>query len=262
MKTIFSHFVKTMKRFILISITGALVFSGLFFYWQEPEPAPPPKINSQNSQPEIQVASDADSLAANALKPSVLLSVPFVSQAPFGLWAPPYNEACEETDLIMAMRWARGQTLTLDEAAREIVALAVFENKIFGFNEDTNIEQTARLLRDYYNYSNYEVKKNASIGDIKKELNAGNIVIVPVAGKLLNNPHFTLPGPDYHMILIRGYDDNTRTFIANDPGTKFGDGYAYGYLIVDRAWHDWTGSKQTVLQGGRNMLVVRPQGNP
>src|SRR3989344_2443147 len=157
-----------MKRFILIAIMGALVFSSLFFYWQKLKSAPP-KINSRNSQSETQVVSDADSLAANALKPSVLLSVPFVSQAPFGLWTPPYNEACEETDLIMAMRWVRRQTLTLDEAAREIVALAVFENKIFGFNEDTNIEQTARLLRDYYHYENFEVKKNASIGDIKKE---------------------------------------------------------------------------------------------
>lgn len=199
----------------------------------------------------------ADQKQQNESKESVFLSVPFTSQAPFGLWAPPFNEACEETNLIMAMRWARGQALTLDEAAREIVALAVFENKIFGFNEDTNIEQTAQLLRDYYRYENFEVKKNASLEDIKKELSAGNLVILPVAGKLLNNPHFTPPGPDYHMLLIRGYDDNTRTFIANDPGTKFGDGYSYNFLTIDQAWHDWTGSKQTVLRGARNMLIIK-----
>ena len=250
MKTIFSYFVKAMKRFIFISITGALVFSGLFFYWQEPKPAPPPEINSQNDQP----AAITDAV----LKQSVFLPVPFVSQAPFGLWAPPYNEACEETNLIMAVRWARGQTLTLDEAAREIVALAVFENKIFGFNEDTNIEQTAQLLRDYYRYENFEVRKNiVSIEEIKKELNAGNIVLIPVAGKLLNNPHYTPPGPPYHMLLIRGYDDNTRIFITNDPGTKFGDGYSYNFLTIDQAWHDWTGSALTILQGARNMLIVK-----
>ncbi len=240
-----------MKRFILIAITGALVFSGLFFYWQEPKPASTPKINLQNNQP-------AETYVA--LKPSVLLSVPFTSQAPFGLWAPPYSEACEEANLVMAMRWARGQTLTLDEAASEIVVLAVFENKIFGFNEDTNIEQTAQLLHDYYHYDNYEVKKDASLDDIKKELSAGNLVIIPAAGKLLNNPHFTPPGPDYHMLLIRGYDDNTRIFITNDPGTKFGSGYTYNYLTIDQAWHDWTGSTQAITQGARNMLVVRPTG--
>lgn len=240
-----------MKRYILIAIAGFLIFSGLVFYWQEPKPAAPPKINLQNNQP-------AETYVAP--KQSILLSVPFTAQAPFGLWAPPYNEACEEADLVMTMRWARRQTLALDEAAREIVSIEIFENKIFGFNEDTSIEQTSQILRDYYQYNNFEVRKNvASVEEIKKELNAGNIVLIPAAGKLLDNPHFTPPGPVYHMLLIRGYDENARTFITNDPGTKFGNGYAYSYLTVDRAWHDWIGSASTVLRGGRNMLVVRPE---
>jgi len=63
--------------------------------------------------------------------------------------------------------------------------------------------------------------------DIKKILSEGYIIIAPTYGQKLNNPHFTPPGPVYHMLVIKGYD--SENFITNDPGIWQGKNFIYSY---------------------------------
>ena len=128
----------------------------------------------------------------------------------------------------------------------------LFGTKLFGFYESITAEQTAQLIRDYYGYK-AEVIYDISVEDIKKELVKGNPVIVPAAGRMLENPYFTPPGPLYHMLLIKGYIQDS--FIVNDAGTKRGADYTYPYSVLEKSIHDWNNGD--VENGRRAMIVVQ-----
>lgn len=93
-----------------------------------------------------------------------------------------------------------------------------------------------------------------SVGGIKDELRTGHIVVVPVAGRLLKNLYFTPPGPLYHMVVIRGFDDADGSFITNDPGTRRGNGLRYPQARLFEAIHDWNGGD--VLNGEKRVMIV------
>lgn len=195
---------------------------------------------------------------AQTLPEKVLIEVPFTTQAPLGDWSEPFADACEEASILMAYSWAKKIPLDAAYAKREILAQVNFENANFGYNRDTAIEETAKILLLHYKYPNVEVVYDISIGDIKRELARGNIVIVPAAGKLLNNPKF-ITSPNYHMLVVRGYDDARGKFITNEPGTLAGDGYLYGYDTLENAIHDWPGPNEDILRGPKGMIVVSPE---
>jgi uncharacterized protein YvpB len=181
---------------------------------------------------------------------SVNLEVPFTSQAPFGLWLEyPFAHTCEEASVLMLHYYLNGNASEDQSAVKQdLVSMVNFENNRYGFSNDTDAEQTAQLIRDYYGYG-VRVVYNPSIEDIKKELASGNPVIVPTSGRLLGNPHFTPPGPLYHMLVIKGYDADG--FITNDPGTSFGADYKYSYKVLQNAIRDFdlenTGDAKAVM---------------
>lgn len=185
----------------------------------------------------------------------VLIDVPFSPQAPLGNWSPPYDEACEEASLAMAMAWAKGEALTPQRTNAEILKLIAFENYHFGYNDDTALRETAKLIRHYYRHAGAEVRYDMTLNDMRAALAAGNILIVPAAGALLQNPHYIGP-PPYHMLVVRGYDDAAGEFIVNDPGTRLGQAFRYPYPILWNAIHDWTGSDATITAGSKGMIVV------
>ena len=196
----------------------------------------------------------------NPMPVYVDIAVPFSSQAPLGDWGQPWQDACEEASVMMAVAWARGFELTPDLAAAEILHEVDFENRVFGYHNDTDVDYTVRLFTEFYRYGNVAVKKDGVTAEnIKKELALGNLVIVPLAGEILarENPYFTTP-PHYHMIVIRGYDDKAQKFIVNEPGTKQGEAFRYSYATLIEAVHDWTGSASAILSGEKAMIVVIP----
>src|SRR3989344_983109 len=104
------------------------------------------------------------------LPDSVDIVVPFSSQAPLGNWGQPWQDACEEASVMMAVAWARGFDLTPDLAAAEILNEVDFENRAFGYHNDTDVEHTLRLFTEFYRYGNIALKKeNISVENIKKE---------------------------------------------------------------------------------------------
>ncbi len=191
--------------------------------------------------------------AATAVGASVI-SVPFTSQAPAGNWAQPWQDFCEEATVVMAAHFLWSKPLTQRLAETEMQIIKQYEEIMFKGYKDTSASQTAMILKNLFGFNRIEVRNVASASEIKKELMLGNIVILPTAGRLLKNPYFVAPGPLYHMILVRGFDDARRIFITNDPGTRRGNGYAYNQDVLMNAVHDWNGGD--VMRGEKVMIVV------
>jgi hypothetical protein len=188
----------------------------------------------------------------------LLQNVPFMIQAPLGDWKDPRQQhGCEEASLAMAAAWVQGKELTAETALAEIFALTDFERKNYGEYYDLSLADTLRLWQDYYHLSPARAEYDVTKEDIRQELAAGRLVIAPMNGTLLHNPHYTAPGPLYHQLVIIGFDDAKRVFITNDPGTRFGKGYAYDYDIFMKALRDFrTGNDLPVTGEVKAILVI------
>ena len=185
--------------------------------------------------------------------------VPFTSQAPLGEWWDPRQQyGCEEALSVMAMHWIKGEDISFGEAREEILAIAEFQQEHYGMFEDTSIPDTeTRIFRGYYQYAYTKVRTGISVEDIKEELYEGNIILVPINGRTIQNPYYTLPGPLRHMILVIGYDPETRTFITNDPGTKNGANFLYEEDILASSLQNYaTGVDESIKDEPPSMLVV------
>jgi len=188
---------------------------------------------------------------------SINLAVAFTPQAPRGTWGEPYQEGCEEASIYMVSQFFEGTPagrINVDTADEALLSIVSFEQELFGYYEDTNVEQTAVLAEMMFGYTG-ELIENPTVDDIKAQLVAGRPVLVPSAGRLLGNPYFTAPGPIYHMLVIRGYTDGK--FIVNDPGTSHGEAYLYDFDTIMNAMHDWN-NRGEITQGRKVVLVLNP----
>lgn len=185
---------------------------------------------------------------------ATVIPVPFISQAPYGNWAEPWQNFCEEASIVMTAHYLWDVPLTPFFAELEMQIIKQYEDLVFGRSKDESIDEVAMILRDLYGFKNIETRQTRSPDDIKQELAEGRAVVVPVAGQLLFNPHFRPPGPEYHMVVIRGYDDARGVFITNEPGTRHGNAYEYPIHILFAAIHDLNDGD--ILNGEKKILVA------
>jgi hypothetical protein len=195
--------------------------------------------------------------AVLALPARIELPVPFLCQAPYANWAQPWQDACEEVAIIMAVHYINKYPLDRESGNQEILGLVKFQEAKWGGHHDLTAARTARLVKEYYKFKGLELVYDFGVEEMKSELARGNVIITPMAGRLLGNPYYTRPGPAYHYLLFKGYDERTGEFITNDPGTKRGRGYRYKCSVAFNAIHDWTGSRETIGQGKKAMIVVK-----
>ncbi len=196
---------------------------------------------------------------------AINLDVPFTIQAPNQVWDDVHEETCEEAAALIAQWFIQGKQgqktdvytnlIPPDIAEKQLQAMITWENATFGSYQDTTLRQTQQLLSDNLGIKQTELLINPSTNDLRQALAAGNLVLVPTAGKRLKNPNFKNGGPPYHMLVLRGYDAKG-DFITNDPGTRKGEGYRYSAEIIMSAIHDWAGNKETIEQGQKVVLVV------
>ncbi len=205
------------------------------------------------------IISSNDTLPELPVNKNILLDVPFVVQAPFGEWSEPrFQDGCEEASILMAMLWIEEKTLSQKEVKDELLKISVFGEKKFGFFEDTSATETTLFMKDFYGYKNIEPRYEVTVDAIKDELQKGNLVLVPVQGQRLKNLYYTLPGPERHMLVIRGYDETKKEFITNDPGTRHGEAYQYPYTILLAAILDYpSGKHKPILLEKKAMIVVK-----
>ncbi|NQU83768.1 MAG: C39 family peptidase [Parcubacteria group bacterium] len=206
---------------------------------------------------EISFPEKVSEVKEEPLPTKFITDVPFTSQAPFAEWSDSrQQEGCEEASITMAAYWAMGKDLTLEQAKKEILAISAFEEDYLGTYLDASAEDTVRVFKEYYKNNNIRTEYNFSIEDIKKELVNGNLVIVPTNGQVLDNPYYNPPGPIRHMIVIKGYDDETSEFITNDPGTRQGDGFRFKYSILMQAIINYGTGYHVPPTDNRNVMIV------
>ncbi|MBI2097056.1 MAG: C39 family peptidase [Candidatus Sungbacteria bacterium] len=185
---------------------------------------------------------------------SALLNVPFTAQAPFGDWSWPWSDFCEEASIAMSYSYVTGKQFTARDFAIEMLKLAIYELQTFGYEKDTNAAETLRMLTDYYRYPKARIVENPTQQLIRDEISKGNLVIIPAAGKLLQNPYFRAPGPRHHTLVIKGFDQSD--FIVNDPGTRFGNGYRYSRTNLMEAMHDFVPEPAEITTGRKAVIVI------
>ena len=205
--------------------------------------------------------SNSVNLGKNVKSGIILLDVPFIPQAPFGNWNDSRQQnGCEEAAMLMAISWARGEASDPTKAEKEIFALTKFQEERIGHFYDTSANDTTKILKDYFRYDGVRVKNSITSNDIRSELERGNLVIVPVNGRHLGNPFYTPPGPFTHMLVIRGYDYETKEFITNDPGTKRGELFRYSEEVLSGALQDYpTGYHEPQNPEKTAMIVVEKE---
>lgn len=220
--------------FVMILGLAALYFEGSFIY-RHVFLYYPETVEEENNESEEPI-NEEEEVEEIVLPDSVDLEVPFIAQAPGGDWSYPFPYTCEEAAGLMVYYFFEERRPISDDTVKaELRDIVAFEDENYGYHEDTSISQTAKFIEDYFGY-NLKVTYDISHDDIKRELFKGNPVIVPTAGRLLENPHFKPPGPVYHVILIKGY--NREGFISHDPGTAHGEDVLYSYEIMEEAVHD------------------------
>jgi hypothetical protein len=186
---------------------------------------------------------------------SVFLDVPFTLQAPLGEWNDPrQRDGCEEASILMAMMWTWGTGVPAEEARREILNMADYEQVFRGFHQDTSAQDTARLIREYYGNNLVEVRENIGVEDIKNELAAGRLVMVPLNTKLLSHPYYK-NGPVRHTVVAVGYDDQSGVIIVHDPMFKSGQNLHLKQGAVANALWNYSSGVHKPL-GTRNTALI------
>jgi len=190
----------------------------------------------------------------------IIHDVAFISQSPFAQWNDPrQQDGCEEASILNAIHWIRGDSfISKEQALEELLALSKFSEERYGTYHDTSAADTIKFFPDYFQHDDVELRSVGTASDIVSEIRNGNLVIVPANGRRLLNPHFTAPGPEYHMLVVKGFDESTKEFITNDPGMSTrGVSYRYSYSVLFDAIADYeTGQHIPRVMTNKNMIVV------
>ncbi len=171
--------------------------------------------------------------------PKFNLPVPFTSQAPAGNWAEPWQNACEETSIIMINNYYDGDQLTKEKAKQEILNIFKIKNEEFGHSKDESMELIAEIINAANLNWQARVIVNPILEQMKLEIANRRPIIVPVYAPDLSNTPYPGDGPDYHVMIISGYDDDKGEFIVQDPGSSQGKDNRYTYEDFYDAIHDY-----------------------
>lgn len=163
--------------------------------------------------------------------------------------------------MLMANAYVKGEKLNPHLMEQGILSLVKWETEQ-GYSVDVTARETVKIFQDYFGVA-ARLMSAPTASNIRAELTAGRLVIVPAAGRKLGNPNFRRPGPLYHMLVIRGFDPATDEFITNDPGTRKGEGYRYKTRVLMAAIHDWPKPGKTKadvtdaeMEAGAKVVIV------
>lgn len=187
-------------------------------------------------------------------------SVPFLTQAPLAQWEDQrQQDGCEEAAAIMAMAWVRGEkTIDKTQGRNLIIEISEFEQDKYGEYRDVYVDDLVDwVFKDWFKYDKVKVLKEVTLEQLKEELTKGNLILAPTNGQILKNPNFKAPGPERHMLIIKGYDDNQKKFITNDPGTRKGENYCYDENVLFTAINAYpTGYHQKIEKIEKSVIIV------
>jgi hypothetical protein len=240
-----------------VKIFLACLFIAIMMFFPAPVRTPaPPAVDQVEPTPALETLEPVKVETPKPLSKSFLIeSVPFIPQTPLKKWDALHEDACEEASLLTLRYWVEGRQPDVTEIERELQGFIAWQ-VAHDFGPSITLTQLKRAASQYWVkswWSEIKVGQSATLDDLRRELAAGNPVVIGAAGRELKNPHFKNGGPNYHMLVLIGYDEDG--FVTNDPGTQFGASYRYTIEIIEAAWHDW--NAQNILSGTRNYLVIK-----
>lgn len=251
---------------VLISIVVVIILAVVVLLFKPTHSTPAPAHTASTSVsalPSTTVSrTTAPTPTPRPVERGVILipGVPFAAQSPYGNWDDPrQQDGCEETSALIAVSWAKGRTsIGKDDALKEILAIADYEEATYGSYHDTDGRDTIkRIFNGYFGFQNAVLETNINTDDIIGALQDGNLVVVPVNGQKLGNPYFTAPGPERHMLVIMGYDPRSNEFITQDPGTRHGESWRYKVPVMQRSLREYpTGNHEPITEQRTAMIVV------
>ena len=180
------------------------------------------------------------------------LKVDFFPQSPFWKWWPIFNDTCEEASALIAINYIRKIKMTREDFRDELLKMVDWQNNVFWDFKNTDVNQTATILKDYFKFSNYEILENPSIFDIKKNINDWNIIISPFYWVWLN-PNYYWAWPEYHFMVIKWY--TTDSFISHDVWTKYWKNYKYDQEDLLERIHDY--NKNSIKDWKKRLIVLK-----
>lgn len=257
-----------MKKKILFSII--LIFlAGGFFVWQNNKAKPitvdlPPAQNYQDfstsTKEEIKTETESskeqpeENVVVKPASKNINLNVPFTSQAPLGDWAQPWQDACEEASVLMVDYYYQNKSLPSKEEVSGILKEMVsWQESNWGGHYNLTIAKLAEYIKATFNYET-EIIENLTSEKLKFYLDKGQPIIVPANGKKLANPNFKNGGPEYHMLVVKGYVDDK--FITNDPGTRLGADFIYSSENLLDSIADWNAQEQKA-NGSKIGIIIK-----
>lgn len=251
---------------LIISLVTAALLAGFFLLNKKlsPETADNTEISlpAVEEKPELEATIEespvipvqnqsAKQPAEQPAPKSFSLGIAFISQAPYAVWDALHEDACEEASLIMVQYYINGiKSISKETAEKEIQDMIRYESSV-GFGPSITLAELNAVAANYYQLNSGRVVGNPTVGQIKAEILAGRPVIIPAAGKILPNPNFRNGGPNYHMLVVKGF--NETGFITNDPGTRKGNNFWYSYADLMNAIHDW--NPDDILTGQKAYFV-------
>lgn len=142
----------------------------------------------------------------------------FFSQAPYGNWNEPYQDACEEASLLIWYYYIKWLNKSKTEYNKDLLDMVDLEKKTLWYFESTTITEMKQIINIRDPTIKAKIIEHPTIRDIEKEISQNNAVIAPFYGKWINNPHYSLEGPEYHFMVIKWYDQTN--FITHDVWTS------------------------------------------
>ncbi len=186
------------------------------------------------------------------------LEVPFVSQAPEKNWDEPWMNACEEASILMVdLFYSKSPAITVQEMKNRILNILEVKGREIEFSLDESLETISELIEHLNLGWKTRIIEDPTLKEMVLELENGRPIIVPVYAPELNNPLYTPPGPDYHVVVLTGYNQSTSIFTANDPGSQFGEKIEFSYEVLMDSIHDLF--PEDYDSGSKRVLFTAPR---
>jgi len=136
----------------------------------------------------------------------------------------------------MTYLYETDSTITKEAADEEILKMIEWQVQNFGEHRDIYADDVKEFITGYLELEEdqIEIIYNASMDDIRSQIDMGHPVIVPITGEILKNPYY--PHPGYHMLVVKGY--TATQIITNDNGTRHGKDFKYDNEIFEAAIND------------------------
>ncbi len=185
------------------------------------------------------------------------LNISFSSQAPIGNWTGSWQNTCEETSILIVDAFYNNQELNLNSAEQGIANINQIKETYFGKSKDEEAGKIAQLINNFFNWE-ADVVASPTVEQMKEQIQKKHPIILPAYGKYLKNPYFLNGGPDYHVLVISGYDDINQEFITQEPGTQYGRNLRYSYETIIDAMHDFVAGNKTKT-GAKVAIFTSPE---